>query len=270
MSMDSNLTFLKLGGSLITEKDKPRTPRAKIIQQIAWEIREAQREIPDLRLIIGHGSGSFGHTTAKKYRTREGVYTLEDWYGFVHVWYDARALNQLVIDALFSAGLPVIAFPPSAITFREGKKVQIATQLIQIAIEKGLIPVVQGDVIFDLDQGGTILSTEEVFAELSFHLRPQRILLAGVEEGVWADFPLRHSLVTEISEDTIKSENIQISGSIATDVTGGMVEKVKSMLDLCKRVPGLEVWIFNGLKKGNVLNALRGFPVGTKILSRNS
>ncbi len=268
--MVSNLIFLKLGGSLITVKDKPRTPRKKIIRQIADEIFQALKENPEIKLIIGHGSGSFGHNTASQYRTRDGVFSQEDWHGFAHVWYDARSLNQLLIEALFSAGLPVIAFPPSAMAVRKDQKVQFETTLIQFALQKGLIPVVQGDVIFDLDQGGTILSTEEVFCEIAPELVPHRILLAGVEEGVWADYPTCQNLMSEISQNTLKSKQIQISGSSAVDVTGGMLEKVKSMLALCQMMPGLEAWIFSGVKNGNILKALQGKPAGTRIFFESS
>ncbi|MEJ5314668.1 isopentenyl phosphate kinase [Anaerolinea thermophila] len=268
--MFPNLTFLKLGGSLITEKDKPRTPRIKIIQQVADEIYQALQENPEMKLIIGHGSGSFGHNTARQYRTRDGVFSQEDWRGFAHVWYDARALNQLVIEALFSVGLPVISFPPSAIAFRKDQKVRFDTTLIQFALQKGLIPVVQGDVIFDLNQGGTILSTEEVFSEIAPDFAPKRVLLAGVEEGVWADYPTCQKLIEEISQDTLKLERIQIGGSSAVDVTGGMLEKVKSMLSLSQKIPGLEAWIFSGVRKGNILRALQGKSIGTKILYQSS
>ena len=108
------LFFLKLGGSLITEKDKPYSARETILQQIAEEITNAIISFPDLKLLIGHGSGSFGHVSAKKYKTRDGVNTTEEWKGFVNVWNDARALNQIVIRTLSAAGLPVMAFPPSA------------------------------------------------------------------------------------------------------------------------------------------------------------
>ncbi len=61
-----------------------------------------------------------------------------------------------------------------------------------------MLPVVHGDVAFDEALGGTILSTEDVFAFLAEHLSPTRILLAGIEAGVWEDFPARTKLVKQI------------------------------------------------------------------------
>ncbi|MBN1319078.1 MAG: hypothetical protein JXA42_26580, partial [Anaerolineales bacterium] len=61
----NNVLFLKLGGSLITDKTRRETPRFDVIKWLAAEVREALDRRPDLKLVIGHGSGSFGHFAAK-------------------------------------------------------------------------------------------------------------------------------------------------------------------------------------------------------------
>ena len=66
------LVFLKLGGSLITDKTQPYTPRLDIIEDAALQISTTLRQHPELRLVLGHGSGSFGHVAASEYRTRDG------------------------------------------------------------------------------------------------------------------------------------------------------------------------------------------------------
>ena len=50
------LVFLKLGGSLITDKTQPYTPKLDIIEDAALQISTALRTQPDLRLVIGHGT----------------------------------------------------------------------------------------------------------------------------------------------------------------------------------------------------------------------
>ena len=59
-----DLYFLKLGGSLITDKSASETIRIEVIKRIAGEIREALDLHSDLLLLLGHGSGSFGHRAA--------------------------------------------------------------------------------------------------------------------------------------------------------------------------------------------------------------
>ncbi|HBA91193.1 MAG TPA: hypothetical protein DCZ08_05345, partial [Anaerolineaceae bacterium] len=86
------ITFLKLGGSLITDKSTPRKADMDVIRRLAAEIRTAQKELPQLRLLLGHGSGSFGHVPAREYNTRNGVRTVSEWNGFLEVWRQARDL----------------------------------------------------------------------------------------------------------------------------------------------------------------------------------
>ena len=69
------LVFVKLGGSLITDKTKPFTARMDIIKRLAEEIHEAKGE-GKLKLLIGHGGGSFPHVPAKKYQVHKGVISL--------------------------------------------------------------------------------------------------------------------------------------------------------------------------------------------------
>lgn len=261
-----NLCFLKLGGSLITDKTIPHSPRLPVLARLAEEIASARQTNPNLRLLVGHGSGSFGHVPASRYGTRQGVHTPEEWSGFVEVWREASALNRLVVEALSDAGLPAIAFPPSASLVASDGKVA-AWELIPIlsALLHGLVPVVNGDVIFDQVRGGTILSTEELFLYLAPHLRPQRLLLAGMEPGIWADFPARTRLVPFITPRSLPQLSSTLGSSAAVDVTGGMQSKVQAMLQLVESIPGLQVQIFSGDQPGNLLDALLGKEIGTLL-----
>jgi isopentenyl phosphate kinase (EC 2.7.4.-) len=60
--------FLKLGGSLITDKTRENAPRLDVIRRLAREISGALATAPP-KLVLGHGSGSFGHAAARKYGT---------------------------------------------------------------------------------------------------------------------------------------------------------------------------------------------------------
>lgn len=259
-----SLVFLKLGGSLITEKAQPHTARPQVIARLAEEIVAALQADPGLRLVLGHGSGSFGHVPAKKYGTRQGVRTLEQWHGFVEVWREAVALNRIVVDVLQDAGLPALVFSPAAsITAHNGRIVDWNLVPLRKALGASLLPVVYGDVIFDEVLGGTILSTEDLFAYLAVHLKPGRILLAGLEPGVWADFPACKRLIPEISHRTLPQVKSSLGGSAATDVTGGMSSKVTEMLSLIEHIPGLEALIFSGEVPGQMQQALLGGSPGT-------
>jgi isopentenyl phosphate kinase len=258
--------FLKLGGSLITDKASPETPRLEVLRRVAAEIAEARAARPEMRLLVGHGSGSYGHQAASRHKTHLGASTPAEWIGFAEVWRVANLLNRLVVDALVGAGLPVIAFPPSATAITEaGEITDLASEPIAQALAAGLLPVVAGDVAFDRQRGSTIVSTERVFACLAHALRPTHLLLAGVDPGVFADFPANTRVFETLRQADLRPATIK--GSAATDVTGGMADKVDHALGMARAVPGLEVRIFSGAVPGAIRAALLGEPIGTRLLA---
>ena len=260
------LYFLKLGGSLITNKNQVHITRMKTIHRLAAEIASARKKNPNLKLVLGHGSGSFGHVPANKYRTRDGVNNREEWHGFTEVWQEAHSLDQIMVDVLTRHDIPVISFPPSSMIIAENKNIKIwEVSPIKKALDADLIPLIYGDVIFDLTIGGTILSTEELFANLAISLKPNKILIAGIEEGVWQDYPANRLLIPQITQKTEPEILNRLGGSKSVDVTGGMVEKVKSMLALTSLLPDLEINIFSGIIPENVFKSLNGANLGTRI-----
>jgi len=258
------MIFLKLGGSLITDKARPETARLDVLARLALEIAEARAELPNLRLLLGHGSGSFGHPEAARHGTRAGAHTPEDWIGFQKVWWAAHRLNRHVIDALLQAGLPAVSFPPASHALCEGGElVELATEPITRALEAGLLPVTQGDVAFDRTWGATIVSTEQVMGHLARLLRPARVLLAGAEPGVYARFPAAGAPMQELRDRDLAG--VSIGSAAEADVTGGMAGKVAWGLRLAAELPGTEVRIFSGAVAGNLRAALEGAPLGTLI-----
>jgi isopentenyl phosphate kinase len=260
------LYFLKLGGSLITDKNKAHTARLETIHRLADEISSARKENPKLKLLIGHGSGSFGHFPANKFGTRDGVFTPRGWQGFTEVWNEAHSLNHLMVEILTSHNISVISFPPSAIVITNNKTIILwEISMIKKALDANIVPLIYGDVIFDMKIGGTILSTEELFAYLANSLKPEKILIASIEEGVWQDYPANQHLIPQITQNTEPEILNRLGGSESIDVTGGMSEKVNSMLTLTSLLPNLEINIFSGIIPENVHKALIGANLGTRI-----
>ncbi len=271
----TDIIFLKLGGSLITDKTKPYTPRFDSLQRLASEIQSMKRARPGMRLVVGHGSGSFGHFAVQEYLAPHPHLPAASqneqadfWRGFAEVWYRASQLNRYVVDALYAAGLPAMAFPPSAMTRVEGGQIQSwDTAPIETALNSGLLPVIFGDIAFDPTRGATILSTEMLMFYLAHRLHPKTILLAGLETAVWADFPARQNKVELVTARSFDSVSGRIGGSHGTDVTGGMRSKVEEMLQLVSEIPDLVVQIFSGEQPGSIKAALEGQVLGTLIAS---
>jgi isopentenyl phosphate kinase len=132
-----------------------------------------------------------------------------------------------------------------------------------------MIPVVYGDTVFDTVRGGTILSTEDLFVHLAGEIKAQsRVLLAGLEEGLWEDFPQRTKLIRSFNVTGYPDSKVEfIQGSLYPDVTGGMREKVRLVSDLICQEKIDSALIFSGEISLNVKNALLGETPGTILVS---
>lgn len=267
--MTEELIFLKLGGSLITDKSCANSALTNRISDLADVIKVVNKKYPEIRMILGHGSGSFGHNAANKYATQDGVRNQADWIGFLEVWKAAQALHRIVFSQFMERNLPVMSFPPSSMIVAENKHItNWNLEPITSSLINGLIPVIYGDVVFDSALGGTILSTEDLFVFLAQRLKPKKILIAGVEDGVYSDYPATHSVILELSPGNINEYNEVLNSSSSVDVTGGMRSKVMLMLDLVINDPSLRVHIFSGKDPNNIIRILDGEILGTLISAR--
>jgi isopentenyl phosphate kinase len=262
MSQGQELVFVKLGGSVITDKARPETPRHEVIGRLAAEIAAARENCPDLLLLLGHGSGSFGHVAARRYGTHQGVRDAAGWHGFAQVAAAAARLNRLVTEALLAAGVPAWSLQPSATArCRRGELQWLDTAPLENALAHDLVPLVYGDVALDETQGATIISTEQIFAYLARRLHPARLILATVVHGVFAADPSLDPAarpVPHISAGNWSAVRSTLGGSRATDVTGGMLAKVEEMVALARELPGLMVHVLSGELPGALQDALCG------------
>lgn len=258
----SELVFLKLGGSLITDKNQVEAVQAQVLRRVAGEVARARQDAPHLRFLLGHGSGSFGHMAARRHGTRAGVQGEQGWLGFAQVADAAARLNRLVVAAFLDAGVPVWSVQPSAgVLCRDGVIQSWPGQQIELALARGLAPLVYGDAVLDSVRGGTIASTEELFAWLAPRLRPRRIVLAGTVDGVYSRDPLLDPAAEPwplITPGDLPRLRASLGGSHGVDVTGGMLSKVTEMCQLVSSQPGLEVRLVSGLRGGAICQALIG------------
>jgi isopentenyl phosphate kinase len=235
--------------------------RGDVLARLVGEIAAARTANPELKLVLGHGSGSFGHVAAKKYGTRHGVWTAEGWHGFAEVSAAAARLNKLVREALLEAGVPTVTLQPSASArCKRGRIEYLALEPVTAALESSLVPLIYGDVAFDIELGGTIISTEEILSYLADSLRPTWLLLAGETAGV---LDADGQVIPQITRHNFNDIQGALGGSRGTDVTGGMASKVINMLVLAEKFPTLSIRIFSGLVEGQLTTTLLN-PAGGK------
>jgi isopentenyl phosphate kinase len=258
----ADVVLLKLGGSLITEKALPDTARPAVIARLAGEIARAAAAAP-FRLIVAHGSGSFGHVAAKAHGLASGLRSADQLPGISQTQDRAAALHRLVVGALIDAGaLPFSLAPSSCVISAGGRPAAFADEPLRLALDRGLLPVLYGDVVLDREQGVAICSTERLFELLVGHLTVRRALWLGETDGLYDD---AGRTVPRVSAGDLASVAGAIGAPAGSDVTGGMLHRVETALALARLgVPSL---LANGLTPGLLETALGGGEVpGTEVV----
>ena len=87
------MILIKLGGSIITNKEKPLSARRKTINNLAKSLKKINEP-----MIIVHGGGSYGHYWSVKYNmhTKERKYDLR---GVAIVKNSMIELNKISVDS---------------------------------------------------------------------------------------------------------------------------------------------------------------------------
>ncbi len=267
------LTFVKLGGSIITDKRGQEAADLPIIGRLAHELSSGHQARHGL--IIGHGSGSFGHLYAARYGVHRGLRDDANWMGFALTARATRRLHGILIDALLAAGIPALSLQPSASLRTSGGTItHWDTDTIAYALRRNLVPIIHGDISFDNAQGSAIVSTEALFSYLALHtsLKPDHMILVG-ETSIYTADPFLNPNAQPI--DHITEENIDdilrgTTGSRAVDVTGGMHSKLAAMWRLLQDLPDLDIHIISA-RPGLLADTLRGKLVsaGSTHIHRN-
>jgi len=257
--------MLKLGGSVITRKEKPLTANLSVIKRLASEISSAKAA----PLVVVHGGGSFGHPLAKRYAIKEGYKNkASQTLGFALTHQAMASLNKLVVDALIRKNIPAIAVSPSScIVTKSGRINTMSEEPLKKLLQTGFVPVLYGDAVLDSDMGFTILSGDQLLAYLAMRLNADRIIVGIDVDGLYTADPKRDSsarLVSHITLKELKDMRQQIEEAKVTDVTGGMLGKIAELIPAIEH--GVDVLIVNATKPKNVCKALKGEKIiGTLI-----
>jgi len=262
--MMNDLIILKIGGSVITDKfsEKPKVNK-KNLRRISKEIASVyDRE--KMSLILLHGAGSYGHVIVKKTGIDKGIENFEQLKAFAETQRLQNDLNSIVTKQLIEDGLPAIPCQASSFVVMDlGRVEEMSLSAIKGLLEVRMIPVLYGVPAYDKTQKCSILSGDQIAPYLAVNLNAKKIIHATNVDGVFTGDPYKNSDVKHIPE--INSKNINqvkewLTGSTATDVTGGMFNKVTELLNI-----GVESHIINALVPGNIVKAFNGEKIGTII-----
>lgn len=258
--MRMEVTLIKLGGSLITDKSTPYKARKRVISRLVQEIKKAIKHNPELHLIVGNGSGSFAHTSAAKYQTASGYKDEESKFGFCFVQNDAIKINRICVEAFLKAHVMAIGVSPNNIFLTANTKIKNSyLSVIEQLLKEGITPLLYGDTIADTKQGCCIYSCDKVMSVLSNNLssgfKVARVISVGDYDGVLDENKqLVRFIDKKIYQHLITAGAVK--GSDKTDVTGGMKAKLDEMVNLSES--GIESIILNGSTPNNLFRCLVG------------
>jgi isopentenyl phosphate kinase len=210
----------KLGGSVITEKERPETLDGPALDRAADALAGATDD-----LVVVHGGGSFGHHRAAEHGVSDATGT-RDAGAALAVHGAMTTLNRFVLRALHDRDVPALPVHPlSAAARDEAGDLTLPLAAVERLVAESFVPVLHGDVVATAGEGVTVLSGDEVVARVARGLGADRVGLCSTVPGVLDGDG-------EVVPRVTSLDDAALGGSDATDVTGGMAGKVRTLLGL--------------------------------------
>lgn len=235
------MILVKLGGSVITNKQKPLSARRRSILKIATALKKIKEP-----LVVVHGGGSFGHYWSVKYdmHTKPAKY---DSRGIATVKNSMVHLNKIILDSFLNCNLNPYCLPPT--DFMSGNKpIRDKINEIDNIAKSHLIPITFGDALWFGDKKSFILSGDKIMTILASYLKPRLSIFLLNVDGLYTDLRAK-----ELIYD-VKNQSPKISPT-NLDVTGGMQRKLNEAKKISKM--GHAVFFVNGNKPERIINAVK-------------
>lgn len=260
------LKILKLGGSVITHKHLESALNQDRLDILIGEIGQWLSSGEDHRLIFIAGAGSFGHPFAHRYAIN-APNPDKDTFGFLATTTNMRHMGLQVARMCQAAGVPAFPVSPSTIfTTEAGRIVAGDLRAVSAALERGLVPLLWGDAVFDTVHRFRILSGDQINSYLCEQLGIHTLLFGTDVDGVYDDNPTANptaNRILRIDDNNYEDVLGVLSSSPHVDVTGGMRGKIMEIH--ATRFRPLACTIYDARQEGQTLRALRGDAVGTRI-----
>ena len=254
--------ILKIGGSVITDKDSDLAAKTEVINRLAEEVAKANVK----NLIVVHGGGSFGHPTAKKHGIKDGFKKDGQRIGFAETHHVMTVLNGLVMDAFVWHEIPAVSIAPSSCVITENGRIkQFEDAALRMLMKMEFTPVLYGDTTVDEKLGFTVLSGDQLVTHLALKFNACRIVIGVDTDGLYDVDPKTDKNAKLFPHlNLAELQTLKLGTSLAKDVTGGMSGKIGELLPAVEK--GIPVSIVNGAKPNRVYRALAGEKVeGTLI-----
>lgn len=239
--MLKDVVLIKLGGSVVTHKERPMT-----VNKIAtYQIFKAFLSVK-VPIVIVHGGGSFGHYWSVRYdmHSKPDRYSSE---GIATVHESMILLNHKLVKSMINFKLNPYSVSPFSFISNNKPLVKKIVELASMTSDK-IIPVTYGDIVYRTNHKYSILSGDELMTMLADVLRPRKVIFAVNVDGIYRD-PRTKELI-----DTVEERSLIKFSNVNFDVTGGMKRKVHEALKIS--LAGSDVHFVNGFKPDRILKIL--------------
>jgi len=244
---------VKLGGSLITRKDKPLTPNLFAIRAVSKGVQQALRRDTEnqIRLFLVHGGGSFGHYYPKMYHLSSSECANGNSEGVAKTAAAMQEIHSIILKEFVKNGVYCKTADVSEIlNFKGNSMSEDGKQTILDYFDEGLTPMSFGNVRVT-SKGTTIVSGDTVCLALARSLPVNRVIFAMDIDGIYKNPQLKGRIYRSLKQsDTI------ISKSRRFDVTGGIERKMECAFEISEC--GSDVFFLNGLDKTRLARCISG------------
>jgi len=245
--------ILKIGGSVLSDKNKKYDFSEKNLRSVARELFEFWKNDKE-KFILVIGAGSVGHSLVKDYSLLQNIDPMANCKSSAKFdeYFDK------VRNILIEEGLPVFSIRTSNVFYIKKNGIEGDLTLLRALLKNNIIPMFSADFCTKKKtKTFSIVSADDISAFLAKKMKAKKLIMITNVDGVYADIR-RRNLIREMSKSKLKKIKTKKK---RFDFTGGIKRKVKVLLKL----RGVESIIVNGTKRGELLKALRGEDVGTKI-----
>jgi isopentenyl phosphate kinase len=258
LNKNNKIIILKLGGSLLTDKNKPFSVREDIVKDSVRQIIDAKE-----KLILVHGGGSFGHPLAKKYSIIKGIdSTIQNQVlGLAETHQSMNELNSYLIKLFLEEKFPALSIQASSIFIRDFQEISASSmEVVETALDLNLLPILYGDIILDKQGSFSIISGDQIILELCKNLdryRISKVIFTMETNGIYVydnESDDNCVLATECYSDQLENLNLA-SLEQKIDVTGGIKGKINFIQKICKH--NIPVQLINGLKEDYIYKSLK-------------
>ncbi|MBC7806120.1 MAG: hypothetical protein H7145_08215 [Akkermansiaceae bacterium] len=248
------MSVVKLGGSLITNKERVASFCRLRTQRLAWEIASANRPV-----IVVHGTGSFGKPPAVQHGyDQSGALSESRGEVVAEVAASLHILRGHVLNCLVRAGMrPVGLGAVGLYRTGDGRIRHYAPEPVNALLERGMTPVISGDLVPEEGGGFAVCSSDLIAAHQAVYLSAQCLIFA-------TDSPVllpsqggkRRTMVGELHPEHAAVGEIRPT---VRDVSGGMFGKLNAGFDAARA--GVETMIVDGRVPSRLRDAILGIPV---------